>query len=283
MHPIKPMLARSAAPRDTHELSEGLRDDIFEVWAEVEALDPPTLATAYERFVADLTLVPHTWSKHHISLAEGTRLAPATMLRLALLCLDELGTSDRRSYAGRVEGQPWFRAYELLSEATNINRQLAELDRPLRWLVVDALLECCDADSRVNPMQQATGVLWTSWQIERNAGLDMEPTMARTWTLARRGFERDGYDDGSYEFSFADLAGDAGESVLAAQLALVHAFMRYATTPSSAHDRRLLRDALAEAETLELDIKGLRALCLPVIASFLDVELPVRAAAVPSD
>jgi len=50
MHPIKPMLVRSAAPRDTHELPEGLRDDIFEVWAEVEALEPPTCAPSWCRY-----------------------------------------------------------------------------------------------------------------------------------------------------------------------------------------------------------------------------------------
>ncbi len=98
------------------------------------------------------------------------------------------------------------------------------------------------------------------------------------WLLAERGFAADGYDDGSYELSFAALADDLerDDPGFAAQLRLVHAFMDYAATPWEDYDRAQLRAALRVAVELELDIEGLRGLCLPIIGDYYKGELPLE-------
>ena len=277
MHPIDPMLQRSAARAHTIELPTALADAIESVWAEVEALVPSTLDAAYERFTAALPVVPHVWADRYIALTPGTSLEPGSILRLALLTLGELGTTDARSHEARVETQPWFRGYQLLADALRSREHLAALERPLRWLAVDALLDACDLDGRVNSMQEATGHLWTCWAIEHEAGLDPEPTLQRLWLLAARGFDADGYDDGSYDLTFARVAMDIDDPGLSTQLGLIHALLVYATVPWEAYARDDLRSALEDARAQALDVEGLRDLCLPIIGGYHDGELPVRA------
>lgn len=57
--------------------------------------------------------------------------------------------------------------------------------------------------------------------------------------------------------------------------------MDYASTPDEPYDRRQLQSALSVAAQLELDVEQLRALCLPIIGSFFDGELPLRSQELP--
>lgn len=275
-----PALARSASAL-AFELPDALTDAITEVWAELEALEVTTLSAALEHVCAGLTIVPHPWAKRRIVLADHMVLEPGQALRLALLTLGELELPERRSYEGRVEHQPWFRAYQLLSSAYRDAGRLAALGRPLRWLVVDAVLDGCELDGCTNAMQEATGWLWTSWRIDRDAGLDIEPTLARMWRLAERGFSGDGYDDGSFELTFDQLADEVHDTRFAAELRTVHALMDYASFPWQAYERAQLREALSRARDLGLDLDALRELCRPVIGTYFDGELPLSPGQVP--
>lgn len=261
------------------QLPASLDDAITRIWDEVDGL---TLEQALRRFTAGLVLVPHAWSKRYQTLAEGTVLTPEQGLRLALLSLGELPCTDRRSYEGRIEGQPWHRAYALLADGFRQAERLAELDDDLRWLVVDAVLDGCELDTRVNGMQEATGWVSAASRIDRERGLGLQPTIHRMWQLAARGFEADGYDDGSYELTFDDLADHVQDAKPAAELRLLHAFLDYASTPWVDYEREQLRVALERAETLGIDIGHVRAVCVPIVGSFFDGELPLSVEALGS-
>lgn len=272
MRPVDPRLVRSAAQPFELELPEALAEEIAEVWAEVEQLDSPSLESAYEHFTAGLSVIPHAWSQHHIALPEGTTLAPQQLLRLALLALGELGL-ERRSDEGRVGTQPWFRAYQLLADATRKRESLAALSAPLRWLIVDAVLDICELDSRGNAMQEATGWVSACWGLDREA--ELEPMLRRLWMLAARGLRSDGYDDGSFALTFAGVADHIREPAFAAQLRLVHAWLDHASHPSAPHERQQLQAALREAIERDLDIEQLRALCVPILGDCFTGELPL--------
>jgi hypothetical protein len=85
-----------------------------------------------------------------------------------------------------------------------------------------------------------------------------------------------------FELTFAGVAEHISDPVLAAQLRLVHAFMDYASTPSGSHERRQLQAALRVANERDLDVEQLRELCVPIIGSFFEEELPIISEDVPA-
>ncbi len=260
-----------SAGRTEVSLPSSLDAEILEVWDEVADL---TLAEALERFTAGLTIVPHPWAKRYPALPEGTRLDPATALRLALLALGELPTRDLRGYAGRIERQPAHRAYALLSDAFFLTEHLEALPRDLRWLVVDAVIDGAYLDSRVNGMQMATGWVATAQRIDTRAGEDIDAVLPRMWRLAEEGFGADGYNDGSYDYTFDDLAEAAHDPLEAAELRLAHGLMDYAATPWDPRSQDLLRTALEGAQSRGIDIQGVCAACTPIIGTYFAGTLP---------
>lgn len=203
-------------------------------------------------------------------LTSGELADEVRLVRLALVALGELPTSDSRTFAD-ARRQPWYHAYERLLAAYRERDRFARLSTAAAWLVVDALIDAGASDTSHNSEQAASGHLWS---MVTRAGSDPRDVERRLIALAAAAFEADGYDTGAMDFDLSQLADHVADPKWKRVLRLRHAYLSFATEPSCARRRGQLHDAIADAVAHGVQIEAVRAECAGTIGGWPCEPLP---------